>query len=40
MTRKDRRKLTVKLVESDAVLNYRLIAEAVARNIKSGGIQL
>lgn len=35
-----KRKVTVKLVESNKVMNCRVIAETIARKINSGGIQL
>lgn len=34
---KDKRKMTVKLIESDEVMNYRVIAETIARKINSKG---
>lgn len=37
MTRTDKRKYTVELVESGKVLNTRVIAEMVARQIRKGG---
>lgn len=35
-----KRKVTVKLIEKREVMNYRVIAETIARKINSGGIQL
>lgn len=38
MTNKQRRKMTVKLVETGDVLNTRIIAALIAEKIKKGGI--
>lgn len=34
------RKVTVKLVESNEVLNFRIVAETIASKIRRGDIQL
>ena len=40
MTRVDDRKMTVKLVERDEVLNLRILAETIADKIRKGEIKL
>lgn len=40
MARKNKRKTVVRLVESDEVLNVRLLASVIARKINKGDFEL
>ena len=40
MTKRDKRKYTVKIIENGDISNLRIIAETVARQIKNGGMQI
>lgn len=40
MARNDKRKTVVRLIESDEVLNVRLLANVIARKINKGDLEL